>query len=269
MSATVVVPTRDRPEALRRCLASVRAQQSVTLDIVVVDDGSVAGARVSAVAEAFAARLVRLDGEGPAAARNAGVRAVGTDRVLLLDDDCVPRAGWAESFVGGKPTPPRLVVAGCVIPPSNASPWLRASERIAVSAETGSRFFRTLNLSCGTELLRDVPFDETFSAAAGEDRDWCLRAASAGATFAREPAAIVEHRADIGARAFFGQQLRYGRAVHRLRCRGTHVAVPWRAHCRCLGEGFREAPAVGLAMTAAPAATVAGYVLERLSDRSG
>ena len=99
MNATVVVPTRDRPAALRRCLAALAAQRNVTLDVVIVDDGSVAEAAVAAIAEGFGARLVRLEGVGPAAARNAGVAAASADRILLLDDDCVPQPGWAKTLV--------------------------------------------------------------------------------------------------------------------------------------------------------------------------
>jgi GT2 family glycosyltransferase len=269
LSASVVVPTHDRSAALQRCLAAVRAQRNVAFDVVVVDDGSVARGAVAAVAEEFGARLVRLEGAGPAAARNAGVAAARGERILLLDDDCVPQAGWAESLVAAAAGGLRLVVAGTVLPPPAATSWLRASERIAIESEAASGFFRTLNLACDRELLVEIPFDSTFSAAAGEDRDWCVRAARAGATFVREPAAIVEHRADLGARAFFRQQLRYGRAVYSLRRRGTHVPVSPGGHARALAAGFREGIPIGLAMLAAPGATFAGYLLERRSDPSG
>jgi len=267
VTATVVVPTRDRPEALRRCLAAVRAQRHVQLDIVVVDDGSRSSEQVSAVAGEFAARVVRLEGKGPAAARNAGARVVATDRVLLLDDDCVPRAGWAAALVGDVPHLPREVVAGGVERPRSAPVWLRASERLAVSAEREAGFFRTLNLSCGADFLREVPFDETFPGAAGEDRDWCFRAEAAGAVFVREPGAIVVHCAEMGARAFLRQQLRYGRAVDLLRRRGSHVAVPARARRRGLLDGFGDGALVGATMVAGQAVVAVGYLLERWSRR--
>jgi len=269
-TVSVVVPTRDRPEALARCVGALSAQTVGTgFGIVVVDDGSVARGTVAAVADEFGARLVRLEGVGPAAARNAGVAAAGGERILLLDDDCVPQAGWAQSLVTAAAGGPRLVVAGTVVPPPAATPWLRASERIAIEAEAASGFFRTLNLACDRELLMEIPFDSTFPEAAGEDRDWCVRVARAGATFVREPAAIVEHRADPGARAFFRQQMRYGRAVHILRRRGTHIPVSAGGHLRALTAGFREGTPVGLAMMAAQAATTAGFVIEMGSRPPG
>jgi glycosyltransferase involved in cell wall biosynthesis len=70
LPATVVVPTRDRPDSLARCLEALAAQSLAGLEVVVVDDGSVVP-----VPAPPGARLVRLPGLGAAAARNAGARA--------------------------------------------------------------------------------------------------------------------------------------------------------------------------------------------------
>ena len=72
-----------------------------------------------------------------------------------------------------------------------AGPWLRASEALARVVERDVNLFRTNNLGCRRTLLLEVPFDESFDAAAGEDRDWCVRAERAGARFTRQPAAIA------------------------------------------------------------------------------
>lgn len=266
---TVVVPTRDRPRLLARCVRALTGAGTESLEIVVVDDGSARAAEVAASAAAAGARLVRLDGRGPAAARNAGARAATGDVVLFVDDDCIPAAGWASTLAAAVLRTPGVVVGGAVEVSADVGVWLRASEELAHTAESGSGLLRTNNLGCRRSLLLDVPFDETFPTAAGEDRDWCVRAARAGATFTREPAAVVEHRADLGARAFFRQQLRYGRAVHLLRSRDTHIPVSSGALGRGIAAGFREGIPVGLAMVAAPVATAAGYVLEKRSALSG
>jgi GT2 family glycosyltransferase len=263
---TVVVPTRDRPRQLARCLRALGCPGADGVEIVVVDDGSTRAAEVAASADAAGARLVRLDGRGPAAARNAGARAATADVVLFVDDDCVPATMWAATLAAAVLRAPGVVVGGAVEVSTDAGVWPRASEALARTTERGSGLLRTSNLGCRRSLLLDLPFDETFPAAAGEDRDWCIRAVRAGATLVREPAAIVEHRADLGARAFFRQQLRYGRAVHLLRRRGTHVPVSRGSLVRGFATGFREGIPVGLAMVAAPVATAVGYVLELRSD---
>ncbi|MEI7760619.1 MAG: glycosyltransferase family A protein [Thermoleophilia bacterium] len=264
MSATitVVVPTRDRPRQLARCLRALEGAGVDGLEIVVVDDGSTRASEVAAAAAVAGARLVRLDGQGPAAARNAGARAATGDVVLFVDDDCVPAAGWASTLTAAVLRTSGVVVGGAVEVSADAGVWLRASEALALAAERGSGLVRTNNLGCRRTLLLDVPFDETFTAAAGEDRDWCVRVVRDGATLTREPAAIVEHRADLGARTFFWQQLRYGRAVYLLRRRGTHVPISIGAHLHALASGFREGAPVGLSIMAAQAATATGFVLE-------
>ena len=188
------------------------------------------------------------------------VRVATCEVVLLLDDDCLPRPGWARALVAAAAQD--RIVGGAVVPPRDASPWLRASERIAAEAEAGGGFFRTLNLACHRELLLRIPFDPAFPAAAGEDRDWCARASRAGVRLVREPSAVVEHRAELDARAFVRRQLRYGAAVHVLRRRGTHVPVSASVLWRGLAAGLGEDPAVGAAMAAALLLTGVGYIGE-------
>jgi len=81
----VVIPARDAARFLPRTLGALAAER---LPVVVVDDAS--GDDTAARAEALGARVLRLPARGgPAAARNAGARAVDAEVVLFLDADCV------------------------------------------------------------------------------------------------------------------------------------------------------------------------------------
>jgi GT2 family glycosyltransferase len=95
---SVVIPTHNRPDLLRACLASVCRHAPLGTDMVVVDDGSPGGAG-AAVAGAFAGvRLVSLpERRGFCAAVNAGVEAARAPVVELLNDDTEVTAGWAEA----------------------------------------------------------------------------------------------------------------------------------------------------------------------------
>jgi glycosyltransferase involved in cell wall biosynthesis len=93
---SVVVPTRDRPELLAVALRGICQQQSVPIEILVVDDGSADPAAVDSVVSALTdprVRILRPQGAaarrsaGVSAARNRGLAAAGGDWVAFCDDD--------------------------------------------------------------------------------------------------------------------------------------------------------------------------------------
>ena len=147
-NVSVIIPTRDRIDQVRRALASVRRQRGVELEVVLVDDGSEQSAAAALAAlTADDVRVVRNPrSRGPAGARNVGIDAARGRWVAFLDDDdfwapdklrcqldALERAGarWAWSgaaYVGGDgefiwaevaPTPEiarRQIPSGTVIP---------------------------------------------------------------------------------------------------------------------------------------------------------
>ena len=140
MDVSVVIPTRDRPELLALTLRSVRWQEGVSMEVLVVDDG--AGPAAPAVIgqlgdERF--RLLRNIGPaGVSGARNTGIAAARGRWIAFLDDDDLwapdklatqlagatdASAGWAYAGdvtvdeqlrvrYGAPPPVPEAVVAG-------------------------------------------------------------------------------------------------------------------------------------------------------------
>ena len=92
---SVVIPTRDRWHRLERTLACARRQQDVTLQIVVVDDGSADGTaqRVQALGDRRILVVRHERSLGLSGARNAGIRAATGEWVAFLDDDDL----WSET----------------------------------------------------------------------------------------------------------------------------------------------------------------------------
>lgn len=95
---TVVIPTRNRPAFLRRCLATVLGQAGVDLEVIVVDDGSdvplAAQLELALVLADPRVRIVRFDqSRGVAAARNEGIDRARGRWTAFVDDDDV----WAEN----------------------------------------------------------------------------------------------------------------------------------------------------------------------------
>jgi GT2 family glycosyltransferase len=85
----VCICTRNRPEDLARTIASIPASTVPVAQIVVSDDGTTDPVRE--LCESLPADITYVDGPrvGLGANRNAALRAVTTDLVLFLDDDCL------------------------------------------------------------------------------------------------------------------------------------------------------------------------------------
>jgi len=89
-SVAVIVPVRNGMPYLAEAFESIRKQLYTHLEVVVVDDGSTDGSvEFARGVRDLQVRVLELNGVGPAAARNAGIRACKSDLVAFLDaDDC-------------------------------------------------------------------------------------------------------------------------------------------------------------------------------------
>jgi glycosyltransferase involved in cell wall biosynthesis len=268
MSVSVVIPTRDRPRKLARCLEALQGQ----CEVMVVDDGSAEAEVIAEIVREAGARLVRLEGRGPAAARNAGVAAASGDVVCFTDDDCEAGAGWAEALAAPILAGETEATAGRTVVAESAGAADRAWQAIAdylqrTATDPGSPspgFAATCNLACSRALLAKLPFDESFPTAAGEDRDWAARAAAKGAAPRFAPDAIVTHRPDLTTRAFLRQQYRYGRGAVRFRAAdaGRRLGSP-SFYAGLVRAGFASGVDSGLLVCAAQLAAAVGTAVEK------
>jgi GT2 family glycosyltransferase len=224
--------------------------QTVAVEVVVVED---------------------IEGRGPAWARNEGVRRAQGDVVCFTDDDCEPEPGWAEALTAPILAGDAEATTGLVRMGDGATAADKAWEAIvhylqvkATAPGTASPGFAvTANLAAKRSLLERLPFDESFPAAAGEDRDWGERAAREGAAPRFVPEAGVVHRSGMSVTAFLRQQYRYGegaaryRAADSARRRGSSSF-----YLGLIRAGFRLGFAPGFLVCAAQGATFAGVIRE-------
>jgi glycosyltransferase involved in cell wall biosynthesis len=270
-SISVVIPTRDRPDALRRCLHALSSQTvSEQLEVIVVDDGSGDGDALAEAVSAWpATRLLRQSPSGPAAARNRGARAAKGSFICFTDDDCEPRADWVERLVTALRDQADAVGGRTIGIPTKAV--VRASELIArapalAGGDNTLVFTPSNNLACRAEAISAVPFDERFPAAAGEDRNWCERLLQSGRALRYEPSAELLHHHDARLSSFFRQQVRYGRGAFRFRrlsSQSRSLERP-RFYAQLVQRGFAEGPVAGVLVCAAQLATAAGFGSEWL-----
>lgn len=91
---TVVIPARNASASIGATIDSILRQDEGAPAVIVVDDGSVDD--TGEVAARLGAIVTRIDGRGPGAARNAGIRIVTTTLVAFCDADDV----WSIDRLG-------------------------------------------------------------------------------------------------------------------------------------------------------------------------
>ena len=95
---SIVIPTFNGLDPLRRCLASVCRHAPPGTQIIVVDDASTDGTHAWLRQHYAGVEVVRLAAnQGFCGAVNAGIARVQGEVIELLNNDAVVEAGWAEA----------------------------------------------------------------------------------------------------------------------------------------------------------------------------
>ncbi len=157
---TVVICTFNRPGPLAKAVATARDQAlppGESAEVLVVDNSpdSNARAQVEAMVPLPGLPLRYLAAPDPniSVARNAGVAASDSERVVFLDDDERCEPGWLAALVQTQVATGADLVFGAVIPefPGGPPPW----------DPTGRSYERRLSWPTGTELT--LRHDESVS----------------------------------------------------------------------------------------------------------
>jgi glycosyltransferase involved in cell wall biosynthesis len=87
MLFSIIIPTYNRYELLRRTLSSVWEQSFVEFEVIVIDDGSADNTWDELRALGSKLRVLRQQNAGPGAARNLGAKHANGDYLAFLDSD--------------------------------------------------------------------------------------------------------------------------------------------------------------------------------------
>jgi glycosyltransferase involved in cell wall biosynthesis len=184
---SVVIPTRARPQLLRRAMLSVLAQTMTRLEIIVVLDGQDAvTAKVVHDLNDPRITLIALDHiAGGAEARNIGVRKARGRYIALLDDDdeWLPAKLQAQLELAEAHTGTNFTVVTQYLYRVEGQPdevWPahlpRAKEPLSEFLFSSRGGFQTSTYLCPRELFLRIPF--TRSLKKHQDWDWFLQLAS-------------------------------------------------------------------------------------------
>ena len=215
-SISVVVCSYNGSRTIRHCLEGLKKVEYPNFEVIVVNDGSTDG--TEAIAKEYGFRVISIPNGGLSNARNVGMRASKGEIVAYIDDDAIPDPQWltylAQTFlttdhagVGGPNIPPESdgPIAECVANSPGGPVHVLLTDKIAEHIPGCNMAFRKAAL----EAIDG--FDARFRIA-GDDVDLCWRIQQQGWTLGFSPAAMVWHHRRNSVKAYWKQQLNYGKA---------------------------------------------------------
>ena len=212
---SVVVCTRDRSHALRRCLRALTKLNYPDYEVVVVDNASV-GTETADIVAATPFRYVREDRPGLDWARNRGLAESQHEIVAYVDDDAVVDSNWLAAIVAAFEDPVVDVVTGLVLAAELIFPAQHLFEQYGGMGKgmnrrdlDGSQMTAKARIAAhvagvGTNMafrrqtfdrvgLFDTALDVGTPSNGGGDLDIFHRVLVAGLTIRYEPEALVWH----------------------------------------------------------------------------
>lgn len=200
---TVVIPVFNRVETIGPTLQSVQDQTFRDFECLVVDDGSVDGDQLETVViglDDARFRYVRRANGGGSAARNTGVAEARGRIIAFLDSDdrWLPQKLERDIAAGAQG---QVVYSQVLVERSGQVRGkrprraLRAGEEVSEYLACHQGFVQTSTVALPLDLARRVPFDERI--AFGQDTDFAIRLALAGAAFHMHDAPTVIFRDDL------------------------------------------------------------------------
>ncbi|MGB9707075.1 MAG: glycosyltransferase [Microgenomates group bacterium] len=210
---SVIIPTYNRDEPLRRTLESLFTQDDSNFEIIVVDQSDKKFPEKERFLKKYRRQIRLFSGLSPnvAAARNFGVKKAKGEILLFLDDDveCQPglisahRANYQNKKIGA--VVGRIITVGQKEEPERRNvgritPW--GYHTGGFSSKIKQEIFDaiTCNASWRREVFEKIGgFDENFSGPIREDSDLAIRTRERGYKIIFEPKAELVHlRAETG-----------------------------------------------------------------------
>ena len=223
--ASVIIPSRNRPELLRATVASILAGEQVPAELIVVDQSDAPDPVLAALSTDRPCRW-RYEwstARGVSRARNRGIHLAAHPVLVFVDDDVLVAPDWLAALVTALVTaPPRSVVTGQVVPQAATEPG-RVEPAGKVDPTPQSYAGRqpqdvlyAANVALYRSALDEVGlFDERLGPGTGfngsEDSDLGYRLLRAGYTIRYEPAAVMHHRAWRTGEAYLPLRWNYGK----------------------------------------------------------
>jgi len=244
LDLSVILPTFNRKETLRACLANLAMQTlpARRWEVMVVDDGSTDGTEelCRTFTQFYRLRYIRQENAGAGAARRAGVEQANGDYVLFINDDTMafPNLLAEHLRVQDEHRREKVAVLGNFPYPGEAlgraltyflstNPFLFPQVTLQPGLHSDPAYFITCNLSVRREaVLAAGSFDPEFVVAEDTELGIRLRAAGYRVFYHPKAAALHDHL-----------DMKIGDLVRRAHVYGRNRLLLFRKYPHLLGDG--------------------------------
>ena len=171
---SVVVPTYERPEDLRKCLESLRYKKQLSIreyEVIVTDDSKSENCKDLVEQEFLEVKWGKGKQNGPGGNRNAGVRRAKGEWLIFIDDDCIAGEDYLNAYLRAINENPDIVLfEGFIYPERSRKTWAECCPE-----NSNGGMFWTSNLCVKKNVFHEIGgFDERFRVAY-EDIDFAHR----------------------------------------------------------------------------------------------
>jgi glycosyltransferase involved in cell wall biosynthesis len=213
---SVVVCSYNGSRTIRDTMEGLLRLDYPHFEVIVIDDGSTDD--LASIVSEYPVRLLSTVNNGLSHARNLGMQLAKGEIVAYIDDDAYPDPHWLRYLAYAFATTGHAGIGGPNIAPDDDGPIATAvanSPGGPVHVLVGDDLAEHIpgcNMSFRREALLAVGgFDPVFRAA-GDDVDLCWRIQHTGRTIGFHPSAVVWHHRRNSLKAYWKQQVGYGKA---------------------------------------------------------
>ncbi|MBU1821880.1 MAG: glycosyltransferase, partial [Bacteroidetes bacterium] len=213
---SVVICSYNGSGTIRDSLNSLATINYPSYEVLVIDDGSTDN--LAEIVSDYPVTLVSTPNRGLSNARNTGLYHARGEIIAYLDDDAYPELDWLNYLAWAYQNSEHAAIGGPNLCPEEDGPLAQCvanapggpvhvllSDEVAEHIPGCNMSFRR------SELLAIGGFDPIFRTA-GDDVDVCWRIQQNGKTIGYHPSAQVWHHRRSSIKAYWKQQIGYGKA---------------------------------------------------------
>jgi GT2 family glycosyltransferase len=228
---TVVVALYNAAKTLNECLMSLTKLNYPNYEVIVVNDGSTDES--ANIIARYPFRSITTKNQGISASRNQGMKAATGEIVAYIDSDAMADPDWLSFLVVTLQESDFAAVGGPNLVPSDDN-WIAKCVYRSPGGPTqvmlDDKFAEHIpgcNMAFKKWVLEEIEgFDPVFTNAA-DDVDICWRLLEKNYSIGFSPSAVVWHRRRPSVKAYWKQQVGYGKSEAILERKHPNKFNPW------------------------------------------